>query len=122
MVDTIIVRGTMPVQRTNQHRELAVPEKPPVALCEEDYDKLQEVVGQFDQLRSQTAFYIPWRRDAEADYANARKQIVENETLVSKVAVTASRLEESQYNILQRLGMVESELTTKVNQLDSHTS
>ena len=50
MEDTIVVRATMPVQRTNPNKEVAPHVQPSYTMTADDYAQLQEVIAQIKLL------------------------------------------------------------------------
>ena len=89
MEDTIIVRPAMPIQRCGHNTEVTVSERLPVALSEEDYTNIQEIIGEIDNLRTQFSANNNWRQEAENDYIRTRGRL-EGVEMNSNKAVCAA--------------------------------
>lgn len=87
--DAIIVRGSTEVQVQNNDREIEVAQKP-VALTEEDYGRIQEIILNIDLLKNQASSNDAWRKDAEADYLLTRNRVKEMETISASAVATAT--------------------------------
>lgn len=118
MEDTIIVRGSMPVQKCNSNKEVATIDSLPVALSDEDYTRLQQILQHIEELKNQASGSENWMQNAEADYVQTRNRLDEAERM-SVNAIAAANASEKTFAAMD--GRVET-IHTQVMSQQIHAS
>lgn len=120
MEDRIIIRGALPVDNSNKKiPEVGSDEHQSMAISKEGHERLQNIISQIEELRSQASFNISWREEAEADYVLTRKKVTESEALVAGSVASMDCLQQTVINIGSQVSQIEADMAMKSGQLES---
>ena len=104
--DTIIVRPRMDPQCLNNHHEVVLHEQPQVVVTHEDCAKIQEMAALIEALKEQASFNGNWRLEAEADYIETRKKVLESEEAFSSAITNSNNAAQLASNNAERITVI----------------